>query len=233
MKTNVIMNSSDRVLFDVVVRQETKTSFLSLTDLQEAYTRARVLNGWSDKRLNDIFSSKNNIERIYYILKEFDLIKAEISAFTDLVEKQGLVSILKEIGVYKTTGRGSNKSTYCNPYIWMLVALELNPQIYAKVVVWLTDKLILNRIEVGNLYKDLTRAITKFGNERDNYIKVAKALNYKVFGRHEAGIRNFASKEELKTLQDIEIKIAFAIDMGYINDIEKCLNEIQRLNLTK
>ena len=46
MKTNVTMQSEkDRELFGVIIRQNTKDSMLSLTDLQEAYTRARILNG--------------------------------------------------------------------------------------------------------------------------------------------------------------------------------------------
>lgn len=36
MKTNIVLKSTDRNLFGVTVRQETKTQFLSVTDLQEA-----------------------------------------------------------------------------------------------------------------------------------------------------------------------------------------------------
>lgn len=47
--TNIIMKSKDRILFDVVIRQDTKDSFLSLSDLNDAYIRAREINGWSEK----------------------------------------------------------------------------------------------------------------------------------------------------------------------------------------
>ena len=36
------MISKDRLLYGVVIRQDIKTSFMSLTGLQEAYTRKRV-----------------------------------------------------------------------------------------------------------------------------------------------------------------------------------------------
>ena len=42
MKSNVTMLSKDRVLFGVTIRQDTKNGFLSVTDLQDAYFRARV-----------------------------------------------------------------------------------------------------------------------------------------------------------------------------------------------
>lgn len=60
MKTNVTMQSEkDRELFGVIIRQNTKDSMLSLTDLQEAYTRARILNGWSNKaHITDIINQK-------------------------------------------------------------------------------------------------------------------------------------------------------------------------------
>ena len=69
MKTNVTMKSKDRELFGVVIKQDTKNSFLSLTDLQEAYAVGRLNEGWKDKRVNEVLSSRDNAERMYYILE--------------------------------------------------------------------------------------------------------------------------------------------------------------------
>jgi len=91
---------------------------------------------------------------------------------------------------------------------------------------WLTDKLILNRIEAGNFYKGLSRSVSKF--ENIDYIKLAKALNYKVFKKHETGIRNFATKEELERLYQLESNLAFSIDMGFIRSFEDCINTINK-----
>ena len=57
MKTNVTMMSNDRKLFGVTIRQDTKNQFLSITDLQEAYTRARIEKGWNEKRVENILSN--------------------------------------------------------------------------------------------------------------------------------------------------------------------------------
>ena len=43
---------------------------MSLTDLQEAYTRKRIQEGWNDKRIENILSNKESAERIYYILRK-------------------------------------------------------------------------------------------------------------------------------------------------------------------
>ena len=67
---NIMMKSKDRILFDVVIRQDTKDSFLSLSDLNEAYIRAREINGWADRDINNILMSNFVIERIYYVIRE-------------------------------------------------------------------------------------------------------------------------------------------------------------------
>lgn len=86
MKTNVIVESkNDRELFGTIIRQETKTGFLCLSDLGEAYTRARVLNNWGSNKGHptDIINSKENTERIYYLLAERGLINTGFSVFVE------------------------------------------------------------------------------------------------------------------------------------------------------
>ena len=164
MISNVVLKSKDRILFGVTIKQDTKSEFLSLTDLQEAYTLARIKNGWNDRRINDILSTNISSERVFYILKERKFIKTDLPAFMEDVEKQSLVKVMKKYGAYKTIGKGGNRTTMCEKYIWVMLALELNPEIYAKVVCWLADNLIMNRIEAGDKYNELCRACSKFNN---------------------------------------------------------------------
>ena len=58
MKTNVVLKSADRNLFGLQVRQETKTGFLNLSDLQQVYNKQAEINGWSEKRINEILQQK-------------------------------------------------------------------------------------------------------------------------------------------------------------------------------
>ena len=157
------------------------------------------------------------------------IINLDFSRFMENCKKEGFLKYLKKIGVYQTSGARQNKTTWCNSYIWVLVAMELSPLLYSIVVMWLGDKLILNRIEAGNFYKGLTHAISKFKDV--DYVKLAKALNYKIFGKHETGIRNLATKEELKKLTELESRFAFAIDMKYVNSFEECIKEIEKYNI--
>lgn len=227
MKTNVVLSSSDRNLFGLQVRQETKTGFLNLSDLQQVYNKQSELNGWSEKRINEIIQQKENGERIYYVLKEQGFINTDFNVFLDNIDSYGgLFKYLKHIEVYKTTGARQTKTTWCNPYIWILVALELHPQFYAKTVIWLTDNLIINRIEAGNMYKGLASAVTRFKNV--DYVKLAKSLNFIIFGRHETAIRNTANQKELKELEDLEKKIAYAIEFDFLKNFDEVMEHLRK-----
>lgn len=227
LKTNIVMCSSDRELFGYKIRQQTKDGMLNLSDLQEAYTRARIVNGWTDRDISNILNSDVNKERIFYILEKQGFIKPHIRGFMERVNNEGLAKYLKSLGVWKTTGARHTKTVWINPYIWVMVAMEMNPMLYGEVIGWLTDSLIINRIEAGNFYKELSRAITKFENV--DYVAMARALNYCIFNKHETGLRNLATKEELKDMQDLEGKMAFAIDMGYINSFDELLAELRKI----
>lgn len=231
MKTNVTLLSRSRELFGVTIRQETKTGFLNLSDLQEAYNKAREIHGWSEKRIDHILDRQENRERLFYVLSETKSINVCFRTFMEQTEKQGIINTLKAAGVYKTTGRGRNKTTTTNPYVWALITMELNPMLYAKVVTWLTDKLIVNRIEAGNMYVGLSKAISKF-NDVD-YSATAKALNYIVFGRHESGIRNTGTEEQLDELHRLELNLTFAIDSGFIKSYSALLEHLRSLWLKK
>lgn len=226
MQTNVTMLSPDRNLFGVTIKQNTKEQSLSVTDLQKAYETARWQYGWSDKRVNDILSGATTKERIYHLLNERGLIKTEITAFMEMVEREGIVKCLKGLKVWKATGRGENKSVYADPYIWVLLAMELNPLLYAKVVIWITDTLIFDRIEAGSEYMPMNAAIKTIVTNPD-YAKYARAINERVFGKHITGARQLASSEQLKKIAAIERFVINAIEMGLIKSDQDLLNVIK------
>lgn len=222
MKTNVILKSSDRDLFGIKVRQNTKGEMLSITDLQKSYDKARWMYGWSDRRINDIISGKDFRERLYHLLKERDMVKTDISAFIEMYKKEGAVKTMKGLGVWKTTGRHENRSVMCDPYIWVLVAMEMNPMLYAKVVIWLTDTLVFDRIEAGDEFKPMNAAIKSIIPKPD-YATYARLINEKVFGHHQRGMRDLASSAELRKVAEIEKFVTNGIEMGMIKNKEQLI----------
>jgi len=226
MKTNVTMKSQDREVFGITVRQETKNGFMSVTDLQQAYEKARWMYGWSERRVNHILSLQSAQEKVYHLLKERHLIKAEITAFTEMVDNQGIVEVLKGLGVWKTTGRGTNRNVVCDPYIWTLLAMELNPMLYAKVIIWLTDSLIFDRMDAGDKFKPMNAAICKLLSKPD-YPTYAREINMRVFGEHITGMRNLASAKELRLISEIENTVTKAIQHGWVKTEDDILKLIR------
>lgn len=226
MKNNVPLRSSDRNLFGVIITQNTKDTTLSVSDLQKSYEIARWQYGWKDRRVNDILQYGPVQERIYYLLKERDLIKTGLPEFIEMANNEGIVKVMKGLGVYKTTGARQNKQTFADPYIWMLLAMELNPMIYAKVVMWLTDSLIFDRLEAGSEYRPMNAKIKEVV-KNPNYPAYARLINEKVFGKHVSGMRNLASAKELKEIADIEKTVIKAIDMKWVKDEKELINYLK------
>lgn len=226
MKTTVVMNSKYRELFGNIIRQDT-SNMLNVSDLELICSKRNALSGYAIKHIPEIMSRKENLERIYYILHKQSILEGDLNSFLEQANERGIITYLKKINSWKTTGARQNKTVWANPYIWMLLALEMSPEVYGSAIIWLSDKLILNRIEAGNFYKGLTKSISKFDNI--DFVSVAKGLNYIVFNKHEKNIRNSATIEQLKELEDIEKKLSFAIDMGYIKSKEELLNEMRKM----
>ena len=228
MKTSVILSSTDRELFGVTIKQDTKSQMLSVTDLQNAYEKARWQHGWSERRIESVTTQSEFKERLFYILENQGVIKTSILVFMEMIEKEGLTRVMKGLGVWKATGARGNNQVYCDPFVWVLIAMEMNPMIYAKVVIWLTDSLVFNRIEAGSEYMPMNAEIKRVLQNPD-YTVFAKAINVRVFGKHLAGMRNLASAKELRKISDIEKTIITAIKNGWIKTEGEILKAIETI----
>lgn len=227
MKTNVVLQSSDRELFGITIRQNTKEQFLSVTDLQKAFERGKWQYGWTGQTINQLMLTDELSKKCYGVLLECDLIKCDMPKFMEMVKSESLITVLKGLGVYKVTGRADNKQVMAHPYIWMSIAIELNYILYGKVIKWLTDTLVFDRIEAGTEYKPMNAAI-KSVISYPEYSKYAILINTKVFGLHQTGMRNLACAKELRKIADIEKFITNAINQKWIstdNQIVNCINQ--------
>lgn len=225
MKTDVILMSTDRELFGVTIRQSTKEQFLSVTDLQKSFEKGKWQYGWTGQSINQLMLTDELAKKCFGVLLECNFVKCDMSNFMVMVKDHGLITVLKGLGVYKTTGRGANKQVMAHPYIWMSIAIELNYVLYGKVIKWLSDTLIFDRIDAGDEYRPMNSAIKKV-IQSPNYPLFARSINEKVFGIHKTGMRNIASSKELRKIADIEKFIINAVDQGWLRSEHDILNAI-------
>lgn len=217
----ITLQSPDRVIFGITVRQQENT-FLSLTDLQTAYNRAALEYGWSERSITDFLNSKHGIEEIYELLLERQKVKVSLASFTEGMSKPA--KYLKQLGVWKTTRKNGVVDVFVDPYIWVYIALWLNPKIKSKVVIWLTDSLIFNRLEAKAQYRPMTKAIQQYlepitpEKERQYlYANEANLINELVFGQKGKGLRDMATAQQLRDIEMLERFNTYLLQSGILD----------------
>ncbi len=110
IKTRIVMKNK-QVLHGITIREDSN-GFLSLTDLSEAYTHARVKDGLAQKNMTDIIT---NLSFRSWLENEYKITtKGPLGA-----------KFLKSVNLYKTTGARTTKSVWVEEKIWNYVKERL------------------------------------------------------------------------------------------------------------
>jgi len=130
----------ERELFGRVISQKSKSEFFSATDLVNAGNKWRMEKDMSQFNLAQ------------WLKKEGTLI------FIEAMEK--------EFGQVIIKGKGRNSVTWVHPYIFIDLALAINPELKIQVYSWIYDFLIKYRNDSGDSYKRMVGAVyCKFANK--------------------------------------------------------------------
>jgi hypothetical protein len=138
------------------------------------------------------------------------------------------------IPVFKThtVSKGKNGGTWMHPILFIDFAMWINPKFKFKVLKFVYDELIKYRHDAGDNYKLLTHAIAKIVTKPFLPIaiqNIAKAINFVVFNKDIAGIRNTeASETSLRELSSLQLKISELIEEGFITIYDQLLAYIRK-----
>ena len=208
MKTSVNMI---RKMGNFEVTQRTKDSFFNATEL---------LRNWN--------SVKSNPQRDLSKFWDQDNVKD----FIDVMMREENLDTPQEVYVKSKASRGNNVGTWMSPTLFVKFAMWLNPKFEYFVVKFVSDQLMLFRNDAGTKYIELSNAVQRLNG--CDYIKMAKGLNWIIFNRHKSGIlRQQATQEQLKELNDLQKKLAFAIEMGYIRTFDELIHEMRKIWASK
>ena len=199
MKTNVVML---RKMGQFEVKQRTKDGYFNATELLKQWNKSLGMK----KELNDFFENQSTKGFIEVLIEEENL-------------HMGNSPYVKS-----RASRGDNAGTWMHPILFIKFAMWINPRFEYFVIKFVYDQLIEFRHSAGDNYRGLTSAAQRFSNV--DYVRIAKGLNYIVFGNHKSGIRQTATPQQLKELSDLQQKLAFAVDMGYITSYEMLINSM-------
>ena len=207
MKTNVIMT---RPMGQFEVLQRTSDGYFDGNALLAQWKREH--NTCKDS-MKDFFDQK----KVQSFIAELEDELGEFCA-PQKWDMQNLV-VLKSVKYMKgrNTHNGRAKDqVWLHPYLFIKFAMWINPKFELQVIKFVYDELIKCRHLAGDNYNVLTAAISKLPD--CDYKATAKAIQWIVFNRTGKELRQQATQRELSEISDIENKLAYAIDMGFINN---------------
>jgi hypothetical protein len=214
MKTNVVMI---RKMGDYPVLQRTKDAMFNASDLSAKWSKNKSKR--DIKRFLDSPKTKEFID---------EMITQESPEAKVLFAENEIIDITKG----RNTKNGKTPDViWMTPFLFLKFAMWINPRYEFHVIKFVFDQLIEFRHSAGDMYKGLTRALSIFPDT--NYSQVAKGLNHIIFNRHERGIRQTATVDELKRMTELEKKLAFSIDMGYIKSYKKLIIDMRNIYSAK
>ena len=213
MKTNVIMT---RRLGQFKVLQRLKDGYFDANALLRQWN---ATDGNTDLRISKFLNQQKVIEYI-------EALKEELQAGVNqpVGDNQLLVTVK---GRRDKRGIKTPDQVWMHPYLFVKFAMWLNPRFEVKVVKFVYDQLIQYRHSAGDNYNVLAKSIAALPDV--DYPQVARGLNWIVFNNHERDIRNTATPEQLHELDELQRKLAFSVDMGYIRTFPDLMNSMRRI----
>lgn len=160
--------------------------------------------------------------------------KKEINDYLRLQSTHDFLSALQSESDFKDgnspylTSRGKySGGTWMTPLLFIDFAMWLNPKFKVQVLKFVYDELIKCRTAAGDNYNVLAKSIAALPDV--DYPQVARALNWIVFNKHERDIRNTATPQQLQDMDELQRKLAFSVDMGYIRSFPDLMNSMRRI----
>lgn len=199
METEVIM---ERQLFDGVIKQRSKSEFFSVTDLVKSGNRWRLENNLSPFDFNQWRQSNQT--------KEF---------MSALESKFGTVLI---------SARGRGHDTWVHPFIFLDVALAINPTLKIEVYDWLYDCLLRYRNDSGDSYKLMAGALYANTTQHTTFGKSMSILCRMI--QSEVGVSDWQKATESDLSYRDKIHEYIALMCGMFNNNN---NEAIRMGMLK
>lgn len=201
---------------DFEVKQRINDSMFFASHLLEQWNK-NTDNG-SRKRI-DKFLTKKETTAFVDEIKTREAIGQKIP-LADFQEVKEPYVIIK--GRNTKDGKTKDK-VWMHPYLFIDFAMWLNPSFKYDVIKFVYDQLIQCRHKAGDNYKLLNSAIEVFKPTIEQRKTIAKAFNYTVFRRHEKGLRDTATEEQLEAIHKLEDKYSMLISDGYIKTYDQLL----------
>lgn len=184
------------------VEQRTKDGMFNATALSKQWNNQKVKGR---KDVSNFLSNANTKEFINALSEDLE------------TDTRNLVTIVK----------GKNQGTWLHPYLFIKFSMWLDAKFEIKVIKFVYDELIKQRTDAGDGYKTLSSSGVKL--QGYNFGEVGKAMQWIVYNKTGKNLRQTANQEQLQEINEIQTKLAFAIDMNYITSYNQLLSEMRKM----
>lgn len=172
MTTNVVMESIDREIDGLIIKQRTKDEFFNLTNVLF---------------LCDKWRNEQGLNR--FLFDQY-LLSDNVKAF--------LAELEREIGVKPYIKATKSSAGWIHPFFAIKILLHCNPVFEVKVYKWLWDYLIKNRISSGDSYKRMCGALFQYSSNKRLNDKAIILLANKIKATIGCDDWNKATQEQLE-----------------------------------
>lgn len=184
METSVVMK---RELFECEIRQDSKTSFFNLNDLEIAGNYYRKNDKKSLFSLNSWINSNPTKEFIEELERQF--------------------------GEVVKTKKGRYGGTWAHPFLFIDMALAIDPKLKIEAYKFLVDELLRFRNSSGDSYKKMCGALYDNCSNKSTFPSLIKSTAMTI--QEYCGVDNWqsATEEQLKLRDKIHENIALLCDV--------------------
>ena len=206
----------NRTMGDLKVTQRTKDGMFNATNLLKQWNDVNN----SNKEIASYFKMKSTIEFIETMEDDTEFLNMAISPY-----------------VKSRASRGKNTGTWMHPYLFIDFAMWINPKFKLQVIKFVYDEMIKYRNQSGSAYTELARSVQILVGKdfiRSAMVRISKGINHIVFDNHKKAIRNeFGDEKTQRELYELETKLSYLINEGFITSYESLMHYLVKKYKTK
>lgn len=137
-------------------------------------------------------------------------------------------NFIEKMLVKKKKNGNKKMDFWIHPYLFIDCCQYVSSEFKYQAIKMVSDELIKYRVDICNRYDQWRDFLqNKLGAKDWDYSNTQKEMNKAVFGFHETKIRDKATEEQLKLMEQYEDTIYNMYDLGFIKDCKDVRNALK------
>lgn len=184
------------------------------------------VKGNEQRKMEEFLTAKNTQKFIDALIAE----EAECGLGENSPKIDNQVVKKSKVKIKGLAGR-PKEQVWMHPFLFTKFAMWINPRFEVKVIKFVYDEMIRYRNDAGDAYKELGCAVSKIVSKDFMKVampKIAEAINFIVFNKHERNMRNKKGEESLmRDLFSFEKKVSDLINEGFITTYDNLMSYLR------